>query len=589
MIKPVGLNDAEDALFACLINPAIDSVLLYGGHGSGKTLLLERVACLTDRPVVRVPLNVTEDVLFGSLDLGAALTSGIRERRPGLLERAHGGFLLLDDAPLLGERLLTIILNVCNKKRLTLERDGLSAGIPAEFTLLATAAPEQDLDPKLLETFAFFLPLTPQTTAEERLLVLENNLKDEAPDVLKSQRDELGKAQQGLADVAADRELLRRVVDLTREAGIRLPRAAMDLLEGARALAARAGRKAVNAADLRRAARWTLAHRRRGQQQEAPPEPETPSKDSESTETETADLPEAWADLLGQILEDLQAIERLGHRLSLDFETKRVTTPLADGKRLKTRSAKRRGKIRGVRPWRQGTGGLAVVPTIKRAALRSRGRTTTSGLMVDIRPEDYLENGRVTQTGAEILFLVDASGSMGARKRMGAVKGAILALLDEAYRKRDRVGMLAFRGDSTDWILPMTRSLTLAEKRLETLPTGGETPLALGLNKARETLLQRAHRAPEGGRFLVLVSDCRANRGLGGDPLADALKEARLIQRTATECLVLDTQPRYLGFDQGRQLAEALGGRHVSLGQLTGREVHTAVRDFMNKNDRRNQ
>lgn len=239
-IKPVGLNDAEDALFACLINPAIDSVLLYGGHGSGKTLLLERVACLTDRPKCGCPQRDRGCAVWFP-DLGAALTSGIRERRPGLLERAHGGFLLLDDAPLLGERLLTIILNVCNKASDT-RKGRFVGGDPGRIHLLATAAPEQDLDPKLLETFAFFLPLTPQTTAEERLFVLEHNLKDEESDVLKSQRDELGKAQQGLADVAADRELLRRVVDLTREAGIRLPRVASGSFEGARALAARAGR-----------------------------------------------------------------------------------------------------------------------------------------------------------------------------------------------------------------------------------------------------------------------------------------------------------------------------------------------------------
>lgn len=186
--------------------------------------------------------------------------------------------------------------------------------------------------------------------------------------------------------------------------------------------------------------------------------------------------------------------------------------------------------------------------------------------MLRLRPEDLRERRRRGRTSSLVLFVVDASGSMGARDRMAATKSTVLGLLLDAYRKRDRVGLIAFRDRTAELILPPTNSVDLAERSLRFLPTGGRTPLAAGLALAAATL-ERAQRSPAAlGPLLVLVSDGRANSALEGQsPWRAALAEAERVRKKGWPVLLLDSERGATGTGLTRALAAALCATHIPL------------------------
>jgi magnesium chelatase subunit D len=176
-----------------------------------------------------------------------------------------------------------------------------------------------------------------------------------------------------------------------------------------------------------------------------------------------------------------------------------------------------------------------------------------------------------------ILFVVDASGSMAAERRMAVAKGAVEQLLGDAYRRRERVGLIAFRGGSAELILPPTNSVDLARSRLMVLPTGGRTPLAHGLRLAAEVLQQPEQR--DLPALLVLISDGRGNVPLdGGDPLAAAYAQAHRLRDRGVQSLVLDSESGAVRLGLAAQLAAELGGDYRELTALDEANVGAAVR-----------
>jgi magnesium chelatase subunit D len=215
--------------------------------------------------------------------------------------------------------------------------------------------------------------------------------------------------------------------------------------------------------------------------------------------------------------------------------------------------------------------------TLRAAAPRQKERGGDG--RIRITPDDLREKVRERKTGNTILFLVDASGSMGVQGRMAAVKGAILALLTEAYQRRDRVGMVAFQGDGARLVLPPTGSVELARERLEEIPTGGKTPLAGGLAMAREVIVRETRARRDTLPLLVLLSDGRANVAhSGGMPLDEALAAASQIRADGIPSIVLDTDSGLIRLGHGQVLAGALGGRHLRLEELRADSLLSVIR-----------
>jgi magnesium chelatase subunit D len=213
---------------------------------------------------------------------------------------------------------------------------------------------------------------------------------------------------------------------------------------------------------------------------------------------------------------------------------------------------------------------IALTATLRAAALRhSQAAHPPSAWRIN--PADLRVKIRRSRTGNLILFVVDASGSMGARQRMVAVKGAILSLLVEAYQKRDRVGFIAFRGQGAALLVPPTNSVELAERSLRSLPTGGRTPLAAGLHLAEQTLTHYLYRDAALTPLLVLITDGRANVG---SP-AQVRHSAQALAHKRIAGLVLDSEQGFVRLGAARTLANWLSATYLSLdtwqaGQITG-------------------
>ncbi|MRG77628.1 MAG: VWA domain-containing protein, partial [ANME-2 cluster archaeon] len=248
------------------------------------------------------------------------------------------------------------------------------------------------------------------------------------------------------------------------------------------------------------------------------------------------------------------------------------------GRRTKTRTDSRSGRyVKSTIPHEK-TSDIAFDATFRAAAPHQLNRKK-DGMAIAIRRPDIREKVREKKIGNTILFVVDASGSMGAQQRMSAAKGAILSLLIDAYQKRDRVGLIAFKGNSAELILPPTSSVELARKYLQNLPTGGKTPLPHGLMKGYEVIQSELRRDPDAYPFFILISDGRANVCLHGESaLEETLEIASHIKAEGIHSTVIDTEAGAIRFGFARQISDALGARHLKLEDLRSDSIVNAVK-----------
>ncbi|MGW7692633.1 putative cobaltochelatase [Streptomyces asiaticus] len=326
----------------------------------------------------------------------------------------------------------------------------------------------------------------------------------------------------------------------------------------------------------------------REQSPPAGPEPSVP--DQRTGEHETADRKpdSAPADRDSEAGEtDGGAGEAGGERAAVGaaepFRTRRLDVPGlgegAAGRRSRARSA--HGRTTGARRPRGTLSALHLSATVRAAAPHqlARGRRGP-GLLV--RRDDLREAVREGREGNLVLFVVDASGSMAARKRMSAIKGAVLSLLLDAYQRRDKVGLITFRGADAELALPPTSSVDTAAARLERLPTGGRTPLAAGLLKAREVLRVERLRDPARRPLLVVVTDGRATearRSGGPTPVERAGRAARMLAGDGVASVVVDCESGPVRLGLAGALARELRGTPVTLDELRADSVTALVRD----------
>ncbi|WP_346175071.1 VWA domain-containing protein, partial [Streptomyces cuspidosporus] len=260
------------------------------------------------------------------------------------------------------------------------------------------------------------------------------------------------------------------------------------------------------------------------------------------------------------------------------FRARRLDVPGhgggAAGRRPRARTA--HGRTTGARRPQGALTKLHLAATVRAAAPHQRDRGRRGPGLV-VRRDDLREAVREGREGNLVLFVVDASGSMAARKRMSAVKGAVLSLLLDAYQRRDKVGLITFRGSEAAVALPPTSSVDAGAARLERLPTGGRTPLAAGLLKAREVLRIERLRDPSRRPLLVVVTDGRATGGV--DPVGRAGRAARLLADDKVASVVVDCESGPVRLGLAGALAQDLRGTPVTLDELRADSVTALVRD----------
>ncbi|MEU4153939.1 putative cobaltochelatase [Streptomyces sp. NPDC026659] len=563
--------------------------------------------------MVELPVGASEDRLVGALDIERALAEGVKAFEPGLLAAAHRGILYVDEVNLLHDHLVDLLLDAAAMGASYVEREGVSVRHAARFLLVGTMNPEEgELRPQLLDRFGLTVEVAASRETDQRVEVVRRRLAyDDDPAGFAARwageefavRQRIVAARELLPRVRLGDGALRQIAATCAAFEVDGMRADIVMARTATALAAWAGRTDVLAEDVRQAALLALPHRRRRNPFDAPgldedkldqtleessessgdddPDPDGPGGGGQpSPDAGPQDGDGGAAASEGGESEGAGAGagEQAPVRAAEPFRTKALNVPGigegAAGRRSRARTAQ--GRTTGARRPQGALTKLHLAATVQAAAphQRARGR---SGAGLVLRRDDLRQAVREGRESNLVLFVVDASGSMAARQRMSAVKGAVLSLLLDAYQRRDKVGLVTFRGSTADVALPPTSSVDAAAARLESLPTGGRTPLAAGLLRAHEVLRVERLRDPARRALVVVVTDGRATGG--PEPVALAGRAARLFAAEGVASVVVDCESGPVRLGLAGRLAGELGGTAVTLDELRADSIAGLVRD----------
>jgi magnesium chelatase subunit D len=551
----VDSDDVKLALLLVAIDPAIGGVLLRGDKGTAKTTLARGLAALLpgDAPFVDLPLGATEDRVVGTLDLQAALAGEGAVVQPGLLHQADGGVLYVDEVNLLADHLVDVLLDVATSGVNRIEREGIAHEHDARFVLIGSMNPEEgELRPQLLDRFGLCVDVTTATEPARRAAAVRNRMAFDAdPDgfaaTWAADEEELRERLTACVPATVPDDVLDLVTRLCASVGAQGLRADLVTARAAAALASWDGRDEATADDVRRVAPLALAHRRRRNPFDPPSmSPQELEQALESAAQPEESAPEAQHDAGEQTLPPDR------------FEGRRRLAE-ASGRRSTVTGA--RGRLVSDRPMSDAGGPVAIGATARATAVaRAEEPEAAPVLRAAVRE---------AKAGNLVVLAIDTSGSMGASRRIEAATGACLGLLVDAYQRRDRVAVVTFRGDDAQVVLRPTGSIEVAKQRLASVTTGGPTPLAAGIDAALQVAMTAKEEA-----LVVVVSDGRATAAADDlDPVAAAMDAAARVRRAGIPAVVVDAEegPTVLGL--ARQLAGAMGARHVPLASFTADDL----------------
>jgi len=598
------LEKVKNCLFNCnLLKPAVICEVCQQAERELETVSV---------PFVNLPLGATEERILGSLDLEAVLVEKKKKFQPGLLASVHRGILYIDEVNLLPDHLVDVLLDVSAMGKNVIEREGLSLGHPSQFTLIGTMNPEEgQLRPQFLDRFGLMISVEAQHDVTERTEVVRRRIAFEKdPEAFAAKweinqqnlRNQLQQAKQLLKEVYLDDALLTLISQMTTSVQVRSLRADIVMYKTAIAIAALDQRREVTAEDIREAAEFALGHRSRKNAWSSPkPNDNNPAEDNRLDELmQNSASPDGQ-----QNAPQKQASQQKPDELSPEADNSKMKQPgnaqvpqqggaekiFAAGKPVilppvaglvnKPAATPIQGKRSSATDMKKGlylhpqpakgTTDIAVDASVIHAVFRNPEET-------EITMADLQQKKRLGKISNLILFVVDASGSMAANKRMEAVKGTVLHLLTDAYQKRDTVGVIAFRGIAAEVLLSPTQSVAQAEEAMTRLPTGGRTPLPHALQTAI-TLLNRYDKKSGYHPVVVFLTDGKANVALasGGDPWNQTLELAAQFRQAAIQSLVLNTDTNFLNLNRAEELAIALGGAYVSLNDISEEKLTPVI------------
>lgn len=638
----VGQEQLKSALLLCAVNPGIGGVLIRGEKGSAKSTAARGLAAVmapiervvgctyncapaqpaascevcngavcsvetTPVPFVNLPLGAGEDRVLGSLDFERALKEGRKAFQPGLLASAHRGILYIDEVNLLPDHLVDVLLDVAAMGINRVQREGLSVQHAARIALVGTMNQEEgELRPQLLDRFGMMVEVRAPQDPRLRTEIVKRRLAWEVdPEGFNSAwgaqhsalRQQVLRAQELLPKVTLTEGLLVLISELCCSQGVASLRADLVMNKAARALAALRGSPRVEPDDISQAALLVLPHRRRTKPFEQPgldeqqlqrfmekaaSSPADDAGDQGDVSQDAAGSPSP-APAGGEPLDRVFAPGAAARPPRIELKSASVAQGVV-GRRSSAPLSNRGREVRAVPDERPTE--LAITATLHHSLVRTGGLSPDGGL--DVTRADLHQKIKAGRHGSLILFVVDASGSMAALQRMEVVKGTVLALLRDAYQRRDEVGVIAFRGTEAKLLLPPTRSVDAAERELRELPTGGRTPLAHALQLASD-VLSRSCGMSRIEPLLIVLSDGRANVGLdsASDPWKQSLDCALSLAKKGVAALVLDTEAGFVRMGRARELAVALGAQCLALEEFSTDSLTLTVRSQLHATSQR--
>lgn len=572
-------------------------------------------------PFVELPLNATEDRLVGSLHIEKALQTGERRFEPGLLAAANRGILYVDEVNLLPDHLVDMLLDSAASGINVIEREGISFAHPARFILIGTMNPEEgELRPQFLDRFGLCVAIRSVVDLDARKAIVQRHLafENDPGHFLKEWTSaeqtisgQIVYAREHLASLGIADGLMTAIVRLTRELELQGHRADITIFKAARAHAALLEKSEIESTDIMEAAHLALPHRMKSSGLDRPEalwdkirealqcvlgeEPAVKKNSSDPVEISLEEMAERmqvpgdaaagsllfsffgkkYAEIVVEPDRDIAAtgidVENL---LAKNPERKRKPGPAIAGPTGRYLRAEPIGP--GDKDYR-----IAVGATLRQAAVRSAADGGGHEKGIPIRRDDIRKKRLVKPRQNLIVFVVDASGSMGSRaqKPMKAAKGAVLAILRRARQSRSKAALIAFGGPAATLVLPPTSSLAIAESALEKLPSGGATPFADSLLQAwrliRSERLKNSRLCP----VLVIISDGEANVPLtaGAEPLEELEALAGRIAQEQIPAVFIDAAGRERDESDMKRIAGIMGASFLTLGDLTPDSVLQAV------------